>query len=123
MPGDSFVSKFWFNSQNGTKFGKSSYEEMNKAVFVYYPAKTIFDVAPWSCTFDAPLNACNSSMTSRSLTSVDETERKFGLVPPQCSAKATVPAVATMSESMGHVSFGPWTLMVTALLISLVSFL
>ena len=89
MPGDSFVSKFWFNSKNGTKFGKSSYEEMNRAVFLYYPAKLILSVAPWFCTYDAPIGACNSSLAFRSLTSVDQTERKFGLIPSQCSGNAT----------------------------------
>ena len=82
MPGDSFVSKFWFNSKNGTKFGKSSYEEMNKAVFIYYPAKQLLNIAPWSCTYEAPLGVCNSSMVIRSLTSVDQTDRIFGSTPP-----------------------------------------
>lgn len=112
MPGDSFVSKFWFNSKNGTKFGMSSYEEMNKAIFVYYPAKTILSVAPWSCTYEAPIGACNSSMVFRSLTSVGETERKFGKIPSQCSALAT----PTESKSLGYVSYETLISMVTTLI-------
>jgi hypothetical protein len=107
MPGDSFVSKFWFNSKNGTKFGQSSYEEMNKAIFVYYPAKQILNAAPWSCTYEAPFDVCNSSMAVRSLASVNESERVFGLTPPQCSAKATITASAgsVRSTSSGFASF------------------
>ena len=106
MSGDSFISKFWFNSKNGTKFGKSSFEEMNKAIFVYYPAKQILNLAPWSCTYKAPLDSCESSMAIRTLTSVDQTERIFGLVPPKCSAKATITA-KTESTSMGFAYFDP----------------
>jgi hypothetical protein len=71
---------------------------MNKAIFVYYPAKQILRTAPWSCTYEAPIGACNSSMVIRSLTSVDQTERIFGEIPPKCSAKAT---------SVGFPSFQP----------------
>ena len=89
-PGDSFVTKFWFESDNVTGFGPSSFEEMNEAVMLYYPAKSLLNIAPWGCTYNAPLGACNSSMSSRVLASTAQLERIFGSVPSQCSAKATL---------------------------------
>ena len=86
-PGDSFISKFWFNSENGTKFGIGSYEEMNKAIYLYYPAKKLLRTSPWSCTYDIPVGACNASMSSRVLTSSNELERIFGGVPSMCQAR------------------------------------
>lgn len=85
-PGDSFVTKFWFNSVNETKFGLSSYEEMNMAGFLYYPAKTMFQRAPWVCVYGIPFPTCNASMTSRALIS-DEFERTFGGVPSSCQVR------------------------------------
>ena len=90
-PGDSFVSKFWFDSQNGTTFGKSSSQEMNEAFLLYYPAKKILDYAPWGCTYNAPLGVCNSSMSIRTLASTGKLERVFGAVPSQCGTKASLP--------------------------------
>lgn len=101
-PGDSFVTKFWFNSENGTKFGIASYEEMNKAIFLYYPAKKLLGTSPWSCTYDIPLGSCNASMTSRVLTSSDETERIFGGAPPSCQARSEP---SKMDTSMGRAVF------------------
>lgn len=98
-PGDSFVTKFWFDSENGTFFGKSSLEEMNEAFLLYYPAKRVLDYAPWSCTYNAPFGICNSSMITRSLTSTGELERVFGPTPPQCSAKATLPDEIVITQT------------------------
>jgi hypothetical protein len=117
IKGDSFISKFWFRS-NGTKFGKSSDDEMMKTVFVYYPAVTVLGLAPWSCVYNAPVAVCNSSLESRSLVSVGETERIFGKTPPQCQAKATL--------SDGN-KLGPWPnislTLLTALLLSFTTML
>ena len=103
-PGDSFISKFWFNSENGTKFGIGSYEEMNKAIFLYYPAKKLLQTSPWSCTYDIPLGACNASMTSRVLTSTKEFERVFGGVPSSCQARTepTKTDTSTGSDTGSH---------------------
>jgi Copper type II ascorbate-dependent monooxygenase, C-terminal domain len=109
-PGDSFVTKFWFDSQNGTTFGKSSSQEMNEAFLLYYPAKRVLDYAPWGCTYNAPLGICNSSMSTRALTSTLQLERVFGSNPAQCSAKATLPDDIVLSPtSDGHalVSINP----------------
>ena len=84
-PGDSFISKFWMYSENGTKFGIGSYEAMNKAILLYYPAKKLLQTSPWSCTYNIPLGACNASMTSTEL-STNEFERIFGGVPSTCQA-------------------------------------
>jgi hypothetical protein len=87
-PGDSFISKFWYNSENGTKFGRASYEEMNEAIFLYYPAKTLLNTAPWACTYDLFLTACNASMTSRVLSASEDIERIFGKTPAMCYKSA-----------------------------------
>ena len=89
-PGDSFVTKFWFDSDNATTFGRGSFEEMNEAIMLYYPAKSLLDIAPWGCTYNAPLSACNSTMSSRVLATTVQLERIFGSVPSQCSPKATI---------------------------------
>ena len=89
-PGDSFVTKFWFDSENATDFGSSSFEEMNEAIMLYYPAKNLLNIAPWGCTYNAPLTACNSTMSSRVLASTVQLERVFGSVPSQCGLKATI---------------------------------
>jgi hypothetical protein len=105
QPGDSFVTKFWFNSENGTKFGRASYEEMNKAVFLYYPAKTILPAIaiPWACVYDIPFAACNATMSSRILLSSEGVERVFGKAPAMCNAKATIDEnTATTSTGTNH---------------------
>ena len=103
-PGDSFISKFWFNSENGTEFGIGSYEEMNKAVFLYYPAKKLLRTAPWACTYDIPVGVCNASMSSRVLTSTNDFERIFGGVPSSCQARVE-PTTGNEDTSMGHERF------------------
>jgi hypothetical protein len=90
---------------------------MNKAVFVYYPAKRILNIAPWSCTYQAPLGACNSTMTSRVLTSIQETERSFGSSPAQCGEKATLTVGST---SLGYSLFHSSTLSSITVLMSTV---
>ena len=99
-PGDSFFTKFWFHSENGTKFGIASYEEMNKAILLYYPAKKLLRTSPWSCTYDIPLAACNASMTSRALSSSGELERIFGRVPSSCQDR-NEPRKTDMSMARG----------------------
>lgn len=104
--GDSFISKFWFNSENGTKFGIGSYEQMNKAILLYYPAKKLFSLAPWGCTYDVFLSACNASMTSRVLTSSQDIERVFGKAPAMCYEKTAIdgqaPNTTSPSSGMNH---------------------
>jgi hypothetical protein len=99
-PGDSFETKFWFNSKNGTDFGKGSSQEMNEVFLLYYPAKRILDFAPWGCTYEAPLGACNSTMSTRVLTSDVQLERVFGSNPAQCRAKATPPDDITSTSAV-----------------------
>jgi hypothetical protein len=102
-PGDSFISQFYFNSNNGTKFGIGSYEEMSKHVLLYYPAKKIYGY-PWSCTYDVPLAVCNASLTSRILSPNEEPDRLFGPAPGQCSDKATLKV--TMSSASRRFTWG-----------------
>jgi hypothetical protein len=101
-PGDSFISKFWFDNKNETEFGIGTYEEMNKDIFLYYPAKKVLTY-PWACTYDVDLEVCNASMTSRVLTSDRDLERIFGIVPSMCHVRKEP------TTSMGHNHFhGTW---------------
>jgi hypothetical protein len=109
-PGDSFISKLYFDSENGTVFGDDSSQEMGKHLLLYYPAKKIYGY-PWSCPYDVPLTVCNASITSRVLEPNQPLERSFGPAPGQCSEKATL-NTTTSSARRSVVGFRGWTLLV-----------
>jgi Copper type II ascorbate-dependent monooxygenase, C-terminal domain len=64
LPGDSFSTTCFFSSNNNATFGESSSNEMCNSVILYYPAKRIFNAAPWICLYDTPLAACNATLST-----------------------------------------------------------
>jgi hypothetical protein len=100
-PGDSFISSFYFKSKNGTKFGKSSFEEMAFQVLLYYPSVRLLDSYPWACGYDHPVAACNATVQMRLLQPNDPVERVFGPATLNCSDKASVNEAASSSTFIG----------------------
>jgi hypothetical protein len=64
LPGDSFRTSFFFESDEEAIFGPASADEMCNSVLLYYPAQRLLGVAPWVCIIDLPIGACNASLTT-----------------------------------------------------------
>ena len=70
-PGDSFSTSFFFESDEEAIFGPASADEMCNSVLLYYPVKRLLGVAPWACTFDLPIGACNATLTTSAVEITD----------------------------------------------------
>ena len=96
LPGDSWKTTCTFQpSNNETRFGFSSQEEMCIAFLFYYPRKTVAGGrAPWICSREMPLlQMCEASHSVRSLESTDNVGRKFGSTNPddECRSVSAPP--------------------------------
>jgi hypothetical protein len=61
LPGDAFTSTCFYETSNGTTFGRASTQEMCEIFLFYYPAKTIFNRGQRSCGLGIPITACNAT--------------------------------------------------------------
>lgn len=88
-PGDTYRTRCYYRSENGTVFGKESTDEMCETLVLYYPAMNVLNIYPWGCVYDVPVKLCNASMTSDILPDDDTIHRTFstGSGTGQCSAK------------------------------------
>jgi hypothetical protein len=79
QPGDAFRTVCQYDATNNELFGKGSQEEMCMAFLLYYPRQTLIDDFGWICLYDIPFPTCSTNHTSRSLSTVSDLERSFGL--------------------------------------------
>jgi len=73
QPGDTFHTRCTYDTDEDRIFGYGSQDEMCQIYVVYYPAKSILGLYPWSCVFgvDDLLPQCNSDWTSKGSTIAD----------------------------------------------------
>jgi DOMON domain/Copper type II ascorbate-dependent monooxygenase, C-terminal domain len=93
LPGDSFRTQCIYSSSDDTVFGIASTDEMCEGLFLYYPAKRVFDEFPWGCVYDVPVSVCNASLSYSLLPYNTSSFRTFGTSEAgsgQCSAKLPV---------------------------------
>jgi hypothetical protein len=64
LPGDSFSTSFFFQSEEEAIFGPASADEMCNSVLLYYPVKRIFNAAPWACIINITITACDAQLST-----------------------------------------------------------
>lgn len=76
--GDSFRTTCYYRTENDTKFGLSSQDEMCIAFLFYYPRKMLMGRFPWFCGVGLPGGTCTADYESALLSSDDGLGRQFG---------------------------------------------
>ena len=88
-PGDSFRTSCYYETNDDTRFGIGSQEEMCIAFLVYYPRVKMqlfggFVQLPWVCGHDIPLEHCEATYEKDILASSAELGRTFGIPVGEC---------------------------------------
>ena len=77
QPGDSFKTECYYNSNDDTRFGPGSFDEMCIVYMLYYPIITGF--IPSICGYDLFFNPfCSAAHDSNLLENDDDIGRMFG---------------------------------------------
>ena len=81
LPGDSFTTHCFYETDGSVEFGFGSENEMCAVFMYYYPRKFVLGLFPWFCGYDLPLPACNADWNSTKLQDFSDIGRSFGVAP------------------------------------------
>jgi hypothetical protein len=130
LPGDSFQTECWYNTDGNTVFGFNSQDEMCAVFMYYYPRALIGGQIPWFCGYDLGFPACGTDWVTDTVVDLsDNLGRSFGTLngtrvcPSSIPQGTTSPIPTTLAPSssgrMTHSS--PLTIVVSVLMLTMVA--